>query len=143
MLAKVLDSVCARSWISRILSLTSPTASCPASASARRTGLDWSMMVHSASCTARSSDTHEPTGPAPGPGSTGPRMLQKIFSVIIHNIFDALIFLASNLYFVQTIYKSVMKKRIRGPFIWCVLSGHVNGDNVNKQLPDRGHLLDA
>ena len=29
-----------------------------------------------------------------------------------------------------------MKKRIRGPFIWCVLSGHVNGDNVNKQLPD-------
>ena len=66
MLANIPESRWARSWMSLILSLMSVIPSRIWSDSDFRTGLDWSMIVHSDSWTFFSSESQDPTGPDVG-----------------------------------------------------------------------------
>ena len=66
MLANIPESRWARSWMSLILSLMSVIPSLIWSDSDFRTGLDWSMIVHSDSWTFFSSESQDPTGPDVG-----------------------------------------------------------------------------
>ena len=65
-LANIPDKTWARSWISLIRSLMSVIPSFAFSDSDRRTGLDWSIIVHSDSWTFFSSSSQDPTGPDVG-----------------------------------------------------------------------------
>ena len=96
MLPNIPESRWARSWMSLILSLMSVIPSRIWSDSDFRTGLDWSMIVHSDSWTFFSSESQDPTGPEVGRSF----MLKcdKIFDNFHHLVWSIYNVWTSNLY---------------------------------------------